>query len=112
VVAPTGAVVDVEYVRGVPPVDNDPAAIALLRAAATAALGPDAVTTTQQSMGGEDFAWYLEKIPGALARLGVARTGSGQPAADLHQGSFDIDERALAIGLRLLVETAYTALRR
>lgn len=112
VVAPTGVLVDVEYVRGVPPVDNDPAAIALLRAAATVALGPDAVTGTQQSMGGEDFAWYLEKIPGALARLGVARAGSGLPPTDLHQGSFDIDERALAIGLRLLVEVAFTALRR
>lgn len=112
VVAPSGATAEIEYSRGVPPVDNDPACVALLRAAATTALGADAVTDTRQSLGGEDFAWYLEKVPGALARLGVARGPvTGQPPADLHQGAFDVDERAIPVGVRLLVQTAYTALR-
>ena len=112
VVAPTGVTAEVEYTPGVPPVDNDPAVISMLRVAALAALGRDAVVDTQQSMGGEDFAWYLDKTPGALARLGTARAAdSGFPPGDLHQGSFDIDERAIAVGVRLLVQTAYTALR-
>jgi len=112
VVAPTGAAVEVEYSRGVPPVDNDPEAIAVLRSATEIALGSDAEAGTPQSLGGEDFGWYLEKAPGALARLGVASPGSGLPPVDLHQGSFDLDERAIAVGVRLLVQTAYSALRR
>jgi len=112
VVAPTGVIADVEYVTGVPPVDNDPGIISILRVAAHTALGDDAVADTQQSLGGEDFAWYLDKTPGALARLGTARPlESGLPPCDLHQGSFDIDERAIEVGIRLLVQTVHTALR-
>ncbi len=109
VVVSTGATAEVEYLRGVPPVDNDPYAIQLLKTAAAVALGPDAVADTPQSLGGEDFGWYLEKVPGALARLGVA--GPGLPPVDLHQGTFDIDERAIEVGMRLLIQTVYTALR-
>ncbi|PZS26534.1 MAG: amidohydrolase [Pseudonocardiales bacterium] len=109
VIGPTGITAEVEYVRGVPPVDNDPHAIELLRAATVAGLGAAAVADTPQSLGGEDFGWYLEKVPGALARLGVA--GPGMPSVDLHQGAFDIDEGAIEVGVRLLVQTAYTALR-
>ena len=61
-------------------------------------------------MGGEDFAWYLEEVPGALARLGVRRP-TGDAAFDLHQGTFDIDENALDVGVRYTVALAYAALR-
>jgi amidohydrolase len=103
-VAPTGAGAEITYVRGVPPVDNDPDAVETQRAAIVAAMGPDAVAATEQSMGGEDFAWYLESVPGALARLGVREPGA--PAFDLHQGTFDIDEDALAVGVRYSVAVA------
>jgi amidohydrolase len=59
-------------------------------------------------MGGEDFAWYLETVPGALARLGVRPPGG--PAFDLHQGTFDIDEDALDVGVRYTVALARAAL--
>jgi amidohydrolase len=65
------------------------------------AVGPDALCNTRQSGGGEDFSWYLEEVPGAMARLGVW-SGHG-PQLDLHQPTFDLDERALAIGVRLMV---------
>jgi amidohydrolase len=107
VVAPTGAVAEVEYTRGMPPVVNDPHSTAVLNAAARAALGPQAVVDTQQSMGGEDFSWYLEHTRGAMARLGVGRPGE---ALDLHQGSFDVDEAAIGHGVRLLANTAVAAL--
>ncbi|MEV4758037.1 amidohydrolase [Micromonospora sp. NPDC049559] len=106
VIAPTGATVDVEYLRGRPPVVNDAQAIRVLTAATTAALGPAGVAETPQSMGGEDFSWYLEYVPGALARLGVGRTA---PNADLHRPTFDVDERAIAVGVRLLVHTVFSA---
>ncbi|WP_405113814.1 amidohydrolase [Micromonospora sp. NBC_01405] len=107
VIAPTGATVDLEYLRGRPPVCNDAGAIQVLTAATVAALGPDGVAETPQSMGGEDFSWYLEHVPGALARLGVGRAG---PNVDLHRATFDVDERAIPFGVRLMVQTALRAL--
>jgi amidohydrolase len=110
VVAPTGATVDVEYAQGVPPVDNDPTSVAILQSGVTSALGPKAVADTEQSLGGEDFAWYLGRVPGALARLGVRPADATGPYLDLHQPTFDIDEAALAVGVRVLVHTALAVL--
>jgi amidohydrolase len=108
IVAPTGVIAEVAYGRGVPPVDNAADAVEQQRAAVLRALGAEALVGTEQSMGGEDFAWYLDKIPGALARLGVRRPGSA--AFDLHQGTFDIDEAALDVGVRYTVTLAEQAL--
>ncbi len=107
VVAPTGAQVDVDYVPGVPPVVNDPRAVALLRAAALHTVGADNLRLSPQSMGGEDFGWFADVLPIALARLG---THGGGPPLDLHRGTFDVDERAIGVGVRLLVRTALQAL--
>jgi len=108
VAEPCGVDVETTYTRGVPPVVNTAPAVDVQRRAVVAALGEPAVTETVQSMGGEDFAWYLESVPGALARLGVRRPG-GRPF-DLHQGTFDIDEEALEVGVRYTVELARQAL--
>jgi amidohydrolase len=107
VAEPYGAQVEVTYTRGVPPVVNDAGAVAALASAATTHLGPGAVCETEQSLGGEDFGWFLEKMPGALARLGVRTPGSA-PADDLHQPTFDVDERCIAVGARLLAGVAVT----
>jgi metal-dependent amidase/aminoacylase/carboxypeptidase family protein len=88
---------------------NDTESVALLRAAVTQGLGADALTETGQSLGGEDFGWYLGHVPGGMARLGVY-SGTG-PMCDLHRGTFDLDERAIAVGVRTLVHTAYATLR-
>src|SRR5699024_1458003 len=63
IVAPYGVRAEVEYTRGVPPVVNDPHATAVLRQTVAATLEPAAVAPTWQSLGGEDFGWYLESIP-------------------------------------------------
>jgi amidohydrolase len=97
---PFGVSVDVTYIRGVPPVVNTYAPTEALRAAAEAAVGRDGVASTPQSLGGEDFGWYLETVPGAMARLGT-RTPGG-PTHDLHQGTFEADERAIAVGAAVL----------
>jgi len=89
-----------QYNRGVPPVVNEEVSTRILTHAIEA-LGPDALADTKQSGGGEDFSWYLEEVPGAMARLGVW-SGHG-PQLDLHQPNFDLDERALGIGVRLMV---------
>jgi amidohydrolase len=105
--APTGVGYVLDHVRGVPPVVNDETSAGMLREATVAAFGPEAATGTEQSSGGEDFAWYLEHVPGAMARLGVW-PGHG-PMRDLHQPTFDLDERALPVGVRVLVRSALAA---
>lgn len=109
IVRPYGVRHEVRHERGVPPVINDAGCVAVLDTATRWSLGDDAVELTEQSLGGEDFAWYLEKTPGALARLGT-RTPGGR-SYDLHQGDFDVDERAVGVGVRLMAATALTALR-
>jgi amidohydrolase len=109
VAAAYGVVADLSYVRNVPPTVNEAISTAMVEAAADRVLGPDAVVPAPQSLGGEDFAWYLESIPGALTRLGTRKPGSGDDF-DIHQPAFDVDERAIGIGVRLQVATALTAM--
>ncbi|MFC5493890.1 amidohydrolase [Nocardioides caricicola] len=106
IVAPYGVTARVDYQRGVPPVVNDIASIAILGRAVERVLGPGGHVPTQQSLGGEDFGWYLDRVPGAMGRLGT-RTPGG-PTYDLHQGNLRVDERAVAVGARVLACAALT----
>jgi amidohydrolase len=107
-VEPYGVASEVSYVRGVPPVVNEHAATAALGRAVEAVLGPEGHVSTPQSLGGEDFAWYLEKVPGARGRLGT-RTPGG-PTYDLHQGDLRVDERAVPAGAKVLGAAALESL--
>ncbi|MDF2829125.1 MAG: N-acyl-L-amino acid amidohydrolase [Mycobacterium sp.] len=100
ILAPLQVDYAVHYRRGVPPVVNEEISTRIMTHAIEA-IGIDALADTRQSGGGEDFSWYLEEVPGAMARLGVW-SGHG-PQLDLHQPTFDLDERALAVGVRVLV---------
>ncbi|MFC0446681.1 M20 family metallopeptidase [Rhodococcus jostii] len=97
--APTGVRYQLNYRRGVPPVVNDEVSTRMFEDAIRT-VGPDALADTPQSGGGEDFSWYLEEVPGAMARLGVW-SGVGEQL-DIHQPTFDLDERALGVGVRVL----------
>ena len=97
--APLNVEYSVQYRRGVPPVVNEEISTRILTHAIES-IGDDVLADTHQSGGGEDFSWYLEDVPGAMARLGVW-SGRG-PQLDLHQPTFDLDERALAVGVRVL----------
>ena len=99
VAEPYGVSVEIEHERGVPPVVNEANAVSEL-AVAAGRISSDAACDTEQSLGGEDFGWFLEKVPGALARLGVGRPGTER--VDLHQPTFDVDESAIGVGVRLL----------
>ncbi len=108
ILAPYGVGAEVTYVRGVPPVVNEPGATRLLGEAVRSVLGERGAVSTPQSLGGEDFAWYLEDIPGAMGRLGT-RTPGGR-TYDLHQGDLYIDERAVAVGAKVLAAAVLTTL--
>src|SRR6478609_4249519 len=104
IVAPYGVHAQVDYQRGVPPVVNDATSIALLTEAVEGVLGKAGHVSTQQSLGGEDFGWYLDRVPGAMGRLGT-RTPGG-PTYDLHQGNLRVDDRAVGVGARVLAQVA------
>ncbi|HLM22911.1 MAG TPA: amidohydrolase [Propionibacteriaceae bacterium] len=106
IVRPFGVEVDVAVTDGVPPAVNHARGVRRLTRAAEEMLGPDAVTTTEQSLGGEDFSWMLQQVPGALARLGVRTPGEICP--DIHQPTFVVDEACIPVGLKLLTEVATT----
>lgn len=97
------------YERSVPPAVNEAISTAMVAAAADRVLGSDAITQAPQSLGGEDFAWYLESIPGSLFRLGTRRPGSGEEI-DIHQPMFDVDERCIPVGVKVMAATALTAI--
>lgn len=109
IVEPLGATWELDYQRGAPPVENDSWAIGCLSAAAEVIVGAEGIGPTAQSAGGEDFSWYGEVAPLGFARLGVHRPDTER--LDLHRASFDLDERAIAIGARLLAGAALEALQ-
>ncbi len=100
-----GAKSQITYVRGVPPVVNETTSVELLQDAMTARRGLHSVENTEQSLGGEDFSWYLEHVPGAMARLGVRPPGAHHQY-DLHRGDFDVDEEAIRVGIELFTAAA------
>ncbi|GAA2098311.1 M20 family metallopeptidase [Microlunatus panaciterrae] len=101
-VAPFRVSIDVLVTPGVPPTVNHAEGVLRLTEAAEAVLGPTSVVPTEQSLGGEDFSWMLQKLPGAMARLGV-RTPGAVEFADIHQPTFTVDERCIAVGAKLLL---------
>lgn len=107
VIAPFGVRAEVRHDRGVPPVVNDRDAVGIQQRAVAEVLGKTGEIRVEQSLGGEDFAWYLTRARGAMARLGT-RTPGGR-TYDLHQGDFDPDERAIAIGAKFLATAALLA---
>ncbi len=89
-----GARVRFTMLDGTPPLVNPPFHTALAREAAVQVCGPEGVRVMESAnMGGEDFAWYLDHVPGAYIRFGGRTEGPNPPA---HSGRFDFDERALA----------------
>ena len=108
IVRPYGVEAEIDYQRGVPPVVNEPVSNRILARAVRTVLGDGGQVAAPQSLGGEDFGWFLERIPGAMMRLGTRTPGGA--TYDLHQGNLRVDERSVGIGARLLAETAVEAL--
>lgn len=99
-----------DYTVGLPPVVNDVATTELVRGVVARQFGPEAIADTPQSGGGDSFAWYTERVPGTYVRLGTHDPASDGPRLDLHSATFDVDERAIGIGARLLASCALAAL--
>ncbi|MCY7280286.1 MAG: M20 family metallopeptidase [Sphingomonas bacterium] len=103
-----GCTAQVEIEPGYPATINDPRAVALIRAIAADAY----IEAPAPSMGGEDFSYVLERIPGCMAFLGVA-PGEGDPLAraPLHNPAMLVDEAAMPRGVALHCAFATTFLK-
>ncbi|MEO3862156.1 amidohydrolase [Acrocarpospora sp. B8E8] len=109
VAAPYGLDVELDYRRGTPATVNEAKSIQMFNDAVSKFIGESAAVPTPQSLGGEDFSWYIESVPGALARLGVRPPGA-TAVTDIHHPAFDIDERAIGIGVKVMATTALAAM--
>src|SRR5579884_16502 len=88
-----------------PPTVNDPAMAELLAGAARAELGPGAVLEAEPEMAAEDFSFVLQRVPGAMLRLGVRSPGWPEPRP-VHTARFELDEAALPIGIAVMARVA------
>jgi amidohydrolase len=97
---------ELEWFEGYPPTINDPAMADYVARVARMSLGQDGfVPVARPSMGGEDFAYYLEKVPGCFFLIGVEPVDrQGYPM--LHSDRYDFTDEALRVGMRMLVELA------
>ncbi|MGH3550913.1 MAG: amidohydrolase [Pseudonocardiaceae bacterium] len=101
---------DIDYVRVCPAAVNDPEATGVIDQAAASIVGREHVYTPPQSFGGADFSWCLQDVPGAIFRLGVHPPNS-TTLVDLQSGRFDVDERAIAVGVKMFTRIAINAAR-
>ena len=96
--------VEVTFEHGSPSVYNDKELTELVSSVAVQQLGAENVSMIlRPSMGGEDFADYLDHVPGTMFRLGAA--GEDAPWSGLHTPTFDVDERCLAVGAKILARS-------
>lgn len=104
-----GANYKLSFEHGAPAIHNDPEITEVFAQVGGELLGKDNIYRIPlPSMGGEDFSYYCERVPGAMFRLGTAAKA---PSNFLHSPNFDVDERAIAIGSRILARTALRLLR-
>ena len=98
-----GAEAKIKFREITPPVNNDFAINKVLRDSAIEILGDHKVIELQKpSLGAEDFAEFLNYVPGAMFRLGVS---SEKGCAPLHSSEFDPDESAIGIGIKVITES-------
>lgn len=96
---------DVRWLDGYPPTENDPALADYVAVAARRAIGERAfITVAGPSMGGEDFAFYLQKVPGCFVLIGTAARQGNVPT--LHSDRYDFADEALPTAVSLLAELA------
>lgn len=101
-----GADYELKYTQGYPPLLNDESMAAVVRKCSTDVVGEERVIEPEQTMGGEDMAFYLEKSKGCFFFLGVGREG----CAALHNPKFDFNEDVLLTGVEIYCRVAFELL--
>ncbi len=110
VAASLGCTASVDYVRQTPPAVNDAAMTELAATVAAQVVGEGSVLTAARTLGGEDFSFFLQRVPGCFAWVGSQNPARGFDAPH-HSPRFDIDEQAMPTGVELLDRLAREYLR-
>lgn len=100
-----GATYEYEYIEGYPAVINTPKVTEVVDSVAAEVLGKEKVLHENPSMGGEDFAYYLHKVPGTFYFLGVGNEKKNIVSPQ-HSPTYDVDEDALANGVEIMYRSA------
>jgi len=104
IAAANGCALKFEWCEGYPPTINDPAMTDYIAKVAKTTLGPDRFYLAPfPSMGGEDFAYYLEKVPGCFFLVGVEPAEAASHPS-LHSDRYNFTDAAMAVGMRMFVE--------
>jgi amidohydrolase len=105
-----GGKVDVDLRKGYPYLENDVDLTLRAKQYAIELLGPENVLDLDLRMGGEDFSYYTQIMPGCFFRLGTSTPGN--PSSGLHTPTFTVDESALKVGMSVLSWIALQELNR
>lgn len=100
---------EINYILGTPSMYNDPALVEETLPVLRRTAGEENVIRYEPAMGGEDFSVYEAIVPGFMFRLGVGRPDRQMTT---HSSTFDPDERAVPIGMRLMAEILWDRLSR
>ncbi|GAA3729439.1 N-acetyl amino acid acetylase SndC [Salinicoccus jeotgali] len=105
-VTTTGITYDLDYMKGYPPVVNDTDKTDLVLQAATDISTVQEVQELEPDLGGEDFSYYLQRVPGTFYYTGTRNTNF---KADYphHHGKFDIDEKGLTNAVSVMVKSVF-----
>ncbi|MEM8874497.1 MAG: M20 family metallopeptidase [Planctomycetota bacterium] len=102
VAAANGCNADFDWRVGYPPLINDPTAFNYVVRQARHALGNNAfIPAAKPAMGGEDFSYYLKKIPGCFFLVGLQH--GSEPMPQLHSDRFDFTDMALGTGMMMFL---------
>lgn len=101
----TGCSYRFDYTKGYPALVNDPTVSRVYEDVVTDYLGKDAIVHPRPVMGGEDFAYYVKKVPGAYYFLGIRNEEKGV-ASPQHSPTYQIDETVLKHGSEILLRSA------
>jgi amidohydrolase len=96
-----GAGYKLKYIHGYPTLRNDPEMTAYVQGIAGALIGEPNLKACRPNLGGEDFSYFLQKVPGAMFFLGTHDPASGPPISN-HDPRFNPDERAIPLGMELM----------
>ena len=107
IAAAGGCKMQFEWREGYPPTVNDPVMSDYVARTTRATFGPNSfMPVARPSMGGEDFAYYLEKTPGCFFLVGVEPPGGAGPYPSLHSDRYDFADAAVNVAMRMFVELA------
>ncbi len=105
-----GAKYEFQYLKGYPALVNRESVAKVIEGVAEEVLGKEGILHPDPAMGGEDFAYYVQKVPGAFYFLGVGNEKKGITSPQ-HSPTYSIDEEAMKFGTEILFKSALRLLR-